>query len=111
MSLDLLEPFKSFELMLKYFATVSWIKSEEITLSFWETISLIAFSAISIVIELLVNDDFAISLFNVPSSSLILESILFAIFAVPEFFQVSFPVKPNLNSLIVSDVTRLLFMR
>ena len=78
-SFERLEPFKSLTVILKYFATVSWIKSYESTFSLFVTTSLIALSAISIVIGAWVKEDVAINLFKVPSNSLILESIFVAI--------------------------------
>ena len=56
------------------------MNSEEITLSFLEINSFITFSASSIVIGLCVSDALATILLNTPSNSLILESILLAIF-------------------------------
>ena len=77
-SLDLLFPDKSFLSILKYFATVSLIKSQDITFSLSYLNSLIIFSANSIVIGLWIKDALATILLKTPSSSLILESILFA---------------------------------
>ena len=78
-SLDLLFPAKSSLLILKYLATVSFIKSQHITFSFSYLNSFIIFSANSIVIGLCVSDALATILLNTPSNSLIFESILFAI--------------------------------
>ena len=80
MSLDLLFPAKSSFSMLKYFETVSFIKSQEITFSLSYLNSFIIFSASSIVIELCVKEALATILLKTPSSSLIFESILFAMF-------------------------------
>ena len=66
--------------ILKYLETVSLIKSQEITFSFSYLNSLIMFSASSIVIGLCVKDALATILLKTPSSSLMLESILFAMF-------------------------------
>ena len=66
--------------MLKYLATVSLIKSQDITFSFSYLNSLIIFSESSIVIGLCVSEALATILLNTPSNSLIFESILFAIF-------------------------------
>ena len=65
--------------MLKYFATVSFIKSQEITFSFSYLNSFIIFSASSIVIGLCVNEALATILLKTPSNSLMLESILLEI--------------------------------
>ena len=66
-------------LILKYLATVSLIKSQEITFSFSYLNSFIIFSANSMVIGLCVSEALATILLNTPSNSLIFESILFAI--------------------------------
>ena len=79
-SFDLLFPDKSSLFILKYLATVSFIKSQEITFSFSYLNSFIIFSANSIVIGLCVSEALATILLNTPSNSLILESILLAIF-------------------------------
>ena len=78
-SLDLLFPAKSSLLILKYFATVSLIKSDEITFSLSYLNSFMIFSANSIVIGLCVREALATILLNTPSNSLMFESILFAI--------------------------------
>ena len=78
-SLDLLLPARSSLSMLKYFATVSLIKSWEITFSLSYLNSLIMFSANSIVIGLCVNEALATISLKTPSNSLMLESILVAI--------------------------------
>ena len=64
--------------MLKYFATVSFIKSQDITFSLSYLNSFIIFSASSIVIGLCVREALATILFNTPSSSLMFESIFVA---------------------------------
>ena len=71
---------KSSLLILKYLATVSFTKSAESTFSFAALNSLIVFSANSIVIGVCVSEAVAMILLNTPSNSLILESILFAMF-------------------------------
>ena len=80
-SFDLLFPAKSFLSILKYFATTSWIKSEDITFSFLDMNSFITFSANSIVIGICVKEALATILLNTPSNSRIFESILAAISA------------------------------
>ena len=65
--------------MLKYLATVSFIKSQDITFSLSYLNSFIIFSANSIVIGLCVRDALATILLKTPSNSLMFESILFAI--------------------------------
>ena len=67
-------------LTLKYFATVSFIKSDEITFSLCCLNSLIVFSANSIEILSLFKEAIATILLNTPSNSLMFESILLAIF-------------------------------
>ena len=81
-SLDLLFPAKSFLSILKYFETMSCINSDDITFSFLEINSLITFSASSIVIGICVKEALATILLNTPSSSLMLESIFVAMFAI-----------------------------
>ena len=80
-SFDLLSPANSFLSILKYFATVSWINSDDITFSFLEINSLITFSASSIVIGLCVREALATILLNTPSNSRMFESIFAAMFA------------------------------
>ena len=80
-SLDLFSPDSSSLFMLKYFATVSFIKSQDITFSFSYLNSFIIFSASSIVIGLCVREALATILFKTPSNSLMFESILFAMSA------------------------------
>ena len=79
MSFDLLLPANSSLFMLKYFATVSFIKSLDITFSLSYLNSFIIFSANSIVIGVCVKEALATILLNTPSNSLIFESILVAI--------------------------------
>ena len=79
-SFDLLLLAKSSFSMLKYLETVSFMKSQDITFSLSYLNSFIIFSASSIVIELCVNEALATILLNTPSSSLMFESILFAMF-------------------------------
>ena len=78
-SLDLLLPASSSLSILKYLATVSFIKSQEIIFSLSYLNSFIIFSANSIVIGLWVKDARATILLKTPSSSLIFESIFVAI--------------------------------
>ena len=78
MSIDLLFPDKSSLSILKYLATVSFIKSQDITFSFSYLNSLIVYSANSIVIGLWVKEAIATTLLNTPSNTLMFESILFA---------------------------------
>ena len=78
-SFDLLLPDRSSLSILKYLLTVSFIKSQDITFSFWYLNSFIIFSANSIVIGVWVKDALATILLNTPSNSLIFESILVAI--------------------------------
>jgi len=80
MSFDLLSLAKSSLFTLKYFATVSLIKSAEITFSLCCLNSFIVFSANSIDIGSLLREAIATILLNTPSSSLIFESILLAMF-------------------------------
>ena len=73
-------PDKSSLAILKYLATVSFIKSQEITFSLSYLNSFIMFSANSIVIGLCVREALATILLNTPSNSLMFESILLAMF-------------------------------
>ena len=61
---------------------MSCINSDDITFSFLEINSLITFSASSIVIGICVKEALATILLNTPSSSLMLESIFVAMFAI-----------------------------
>ena len=78
-SLERLLPDNSSLLILKYLATVSLIKSQEITFSLSYLNSLIIFSASSMVMGLCVKEALATTLLNTPSNSRMLESILLAI--------------------------------
>ena len=80
MSFDLFSLAKSFLFMLKYFATVSFMKSLDITFSLFNLNSFIISSACSIVIGLCVNAALATILLKTPSSSRMFESIFVAIF-------------------------------
>ena len=80
MSFDLFSLAKSFLFMLKYFATVSLIKSLDITFSLFSLNSFIINSACSIVIGLCVNAALATILLKTPSSSRMFESIVAAMF-------------------------------
>ena len=79
-SLDLLSLAKSSLLTLKYLATVSFIKSADITFSLCCLNSFIVFSASSIEIGSLLREAIATILLNTPSNSLMFESILLAMF-------------------------------
>ena len=79
-SFDFLALAKSSLLTLKYLATVSFIKSEEITFSLCCLNSFIVFSANYIEIGSLFKEAIATILLNTPSNSLMFESILLEIF-------------------------------
>ena len=81
MSFERFSPASSFLSILKYFATVSCINSEDITFSFLAINSFITFSASSIVIGLCVREALATILLNTPSNSRMFESIFVAMSA------------------------------